>query len=278
MSLPGFREARFRGGRTVWNEAFDEDVREAGWHEPGGFEALLTGEVGAEGRGQTVEQALPRAGLSCLVRPMLHGGLFGGVLRGALRSPARAFEELRVTAGLRAAGAPVPQPVLAAARRRGPLWNALVATVREDAPDALAWLAAQPPRDRLLRGVEAAGRAIRRFHDAGGSHADLHVKNLLIHEHADRTEVVILDLDGATLGTPPDPGRRMAELARLYRSTLKRGVAHHVDLEGNRRLLAAYLDGDEALGTALARHWPRERRRVAVHALGYRGSSSRPSR
>jgi len=270
-SVPeGFREIRGPGHRVVFDAAFAPDLEARGLLAPDGLAQASGDAAGAEGRGATVRIDLRRAGLALLVRPVLHGGLLGGLLGAALRSPERAFRELRVTAGLRAAGAPVPRPALAAARRRGAVWRAWVATVLEpDAPDAFAFLESAPGRERVHAAAAACGRAVRRFHDAGGSHADLHVKNLLVRETPHGCEAIVVDLDGAGFGEPPDPARRMRELARLYRSTLKRGVAHRVDFEGNRALLTAYVGEDAALGAALARAWPRERRRVAAHALGY---------
>ena len=71
--------------------------------------------------------------------------------------------------------------------------------------------------------------------------------------------------------TAPDPARRMRELMRLYRSLLKRGVFEQVGSSGREAFFAAYTDGDTDLASALLRHWPREQRRVARHAVGYRG-------
>lgn len=258
-------------GEVAWNEAFGEDVAAAGWNGPAGFETLLAGEPLAAGRGATLACALPVSGGTCIVRRVLRGGLLGGTLGDRLTSPARAFEELRVTAELFGAGAPVVRPVLAAARRRGPFWNAVVGTVlEEDAADVLVWMGSDPDRPRILRAVEACARAIRRFHDAGGRHADLHVKNLLVRERGDACDAVIVDLDGARSGEAPDAARRMKELARLHRSVLKRGLADRIDHEAHRAFLAAYVAGDTGLGVDLGRHWPRERRRVAIHALRYR--------
>jgi len=268
----GFREAVAAGQRVVFAEDLAADLEAFGWLEPGGFERIADGGTrSGRGRGETRRCELPRAGVTLLVRDVLHGGLLGGFLRAALHSPERAFRELAVTAALREAGAPVPRPALAAARRIGPLWRARVATVFEpDAPDVVAFLGRNPDPDRILRAARACGRAIRRFHDAGGSHADLHVKNVLIRETGEDVEAVVVDLDGAGCGEPPDAARRMRELARLYRSALKRGLGDRIDLEAHRALLHAYVGEDAALGAALSRHWPRERRRVAVHALGYR--------
>lgn len=271
----GFARASAAGSVFVYDETLGDELSNLGFLGDGGFAALLAGEPGASGRGSTLHRALPAAGVTLVVRPVLHGGLFGGLFRAALHSPARAFDELRTTEALRAAGAAVPRPALAAARRTGLVWNALVATVREEAaPDIVEFFASDPSQARIVRAAEAVARAIRKFHDAGGTHPDLHVKNVLLRETDSSCEAIVVDLDGARIGAPPDAARRMHELARLYRSSLKRGLTSRVDLEANRALLRSYVAGDEALGAALARHWPRERRRVAVHAIGYRKRES----
>jgi Ser/Thr protein kinase RdoA (MazF antagonist) len=114
---------------------------------------------------------------------------------------------------------------------------------------------------------------VRRFHDAGGRHADLHVANLLLRGHPDAPEVLVIDLDKARAEPVPDPRRRMRELARLYRSLHKRRLLGRVDPRSRAAFLQAYLDGDAALGRALLAHWPAERRRIAWHALLYRSDA-----
>jgi tRNA A-37 threonylcarbamoyl transferase component Bud32 len=120
------------------------------------------------------------------------------------------------------------------------------------------------------RAAAASGAALRRFHDAGGRHADLHVKNLLLRETRAGAEVIVIDLDRGAAGTPAAPARRARELGRLWRSLVKRGVAERVGWRGVAAFLAAYCAGDRALRDALARRLPAERRRAARHALLYR--------
>jgi tRNA A-37 threonylcarbamoyl transferase component Bud32 len=121
-----------------------------------------------------------------------------------------------------------------------------------------------------LRGARAAGAAIRRFHDAGGSHADLNIKNLLLCDCGAGIEVIVIDLDRARADRPPSPARRMRELMRLVRSIHKRGVAEVVGMRGAAAALSAYCAGDRALRRALLAHLPRERRRLARHKWLYR--------
>jgi hypothetical protein len=166
----------------------------------------------------------------------------------------------------------VPRAVFVAARRRwGAFWTAGVATVHEEGSvDGVAFLGGAPGAERRLRACAAAGAAVRRLHDAGVRHGDLHVKNLLLREVGDRTETLIVDLDRARAAAGADARARMAEIMRLYRSLVRRGLADTLGPEGCQRFLDAYTRGDPRLRAALLAHLPRERRRLARHALGHR--------
>jgi hypothetical protein len=61
----------------------------------------------------------------------------------------------------------------------------------------------------------------------------------------------------------------MAELMRLYRSLLKRGLREVVGSRACARFLAAYTAGDRELRRELLSHLPRERLRLTMHALRY---------
>ncbi len=195
-------------------------------------------------------------------------GLWGDRLLG-LRRPS---EELRTNARLRERGAPVPRPVLVAGHRgRGLFWRAAVATLHEEnAVDGVAFLAGAPQPERLLRACAAAGSAVRVLHDAGGRHRDLHVKNVLVRETGSETQALLIDLDRARVVPELDARARMAEIMRLYRSLVKRGLDTVVGSEGYRAFLSSYTAGDAALGAALLAHLPRELRRLALHRLGHR--------
>ncbi len=256
-------------------------LREAGLLDPARVARLLAGARGDHGRVATAEVALPGAEERLVLRGLHRGGLLGPLLGRALWGPGRPLRELRATAALRAAGAPVPRPVLALAWRRvGPIWNGAFATVREPhAVDALVFLRSGPERGRLRAAARAAGRAVRRFHDAGGRHPDLHVKNLLLREERRAMEALVIDLDRARCGSRVPPARRMAELMRLYRSLRKRQLLEQVGTRGCVAFFHAYVAGERPLRQALLRSLPRERRRVALHALRYRegqGSARRP--
>jgi 3-deoxy-D-manno-octulosonic acid kinase len=258
--------------RADWHEA----VRSLGLLEPGGLERwLAAAPSGGSGRAATARIAIP-GGPQLVVRRLRHGGLLAPLLRDRYASPARVLRELDATARLRAAGAPVPEPVLALGRRRGIGFSLALATVYEEgAVDALAFLASEPEDERLLRAAAAVGAALRRFHDAGGRHPDLHVKNLLLRETRAGADALVIDLDRARMGAAPGPAERAAEIGRLGRSLLKRRVSEQVGERGAAAFLTAYCAGDRALRDALVGRFPAERRKAWLHALHYAGTFSR---
>ena len=156
------------------------------------------------------------------------------------------------------------------------MWTAAVGTLHEENTcSAVGLLSKCPERERLLPVAAAAGASLRRFHDTGGRHADLHVGNLLIREAGPSPRVLLVDLDRARVASPVPARRRMAEIMRLYRSLVKRRMSDALAPEVIAHFLDGYTAGDADLRDALLAHLPRERLRLAIHRLGYgRGSGS----
>ena len=275
---PGFVAANEGNGRWLADATIADALRRAHLLDADGVRAALARAEGATGRARTALVSIGAAQL--VLRGVRRGGLLGPLLGDALFAPERPLREIAVTAALRSAGAPVPRPAFGGAFRstgawRFVAWNGAVATWFEaETRDAEAWLRAGPSQASLARTLESAGGAVRRFHDAGGSHPDLHVKNLLVRELADRCEIVVIDLDRARIVPELAARARMAQLMRLYRSLLKRDLLRVVGEAGCAAFFAAYTRGDDALRDALLARLPAERRRVARHALGYRRSGS----
>lgn len=259
----------------VWLAAHREFLPGAhalGLLEAGGLEALFARErTVASGRGALISARLPGGGPELLFRRVLHGGAAGPMLGDRFLSFARPLGELAHTERLRAAGAPVVRAVLAVSERRAGFWRSALATVFEHgARDALAWLRAGPGEAEVLAFCAAAGRCIRRFHEAGGRHADLHLKNLLVRKREGAPDVLVIDLDRARSGALPSARERMAELMRLYRSLEKRGLQGRVGAEGVARFLDAYCMQDHELRKALLARIGPELRKLAWRRLGYR--------
>jgi tRNA A-37 threonylcarbamoyl transferase component Bud32 len=149
----------------------------------------------------------------------------------------------------------VPRPALAIARRRNGLWEAALATVFEERTlDGLAFFAQHPSQERLVAAARAVGTAVRRFHDLGGHHRDLHVGNLLLRETEGRApsfDALVIDLDRARVGAPPRAAERVGELARLARSLRKRGLLAECDASVREAFWSGYCEGDASLRDAL---------------------------
>jgi tRNA A-37 threonylcarbamoyl transferase component Bud32 len=238
--------------------------------ERGGLERLLAGNVAGGARNAVVP--LPGCRERLHLRPLRHGGWLAGVLGDRIAGPGRPLAELAVHAQLARAGVPVPRPALVAARRRMPgVWTAALGTVHEeDARNGIELLSAEPAREELLAAAAAAGRALRRFHDAGGRHPDLHVGNLLFRCDRAEQRAWIIDLDGARIVTRLPTARRMREIMRLHRSLVKRQLAAARAPAVTACFLDAYTAGDADLRRQLLRWLPREKLRLTLHQLGYR--------
>jgi 3-deoxy-D-manno-octulosonic acid kinase len=246
---------------------YEAAMRALGLPAPEAFARLCADASGADGRGATAVLSLPGREERLHWRPCRHGGLLGAWLGDRWLGRGRALRELEVDLLLLRAGAPVPQPLVVAGVRRGPFWQTAVGTRHiEGARDGVEVLESSNA-GTLPQLAAAAGRAVRRFHDAGGLHADLHLKNLMLDADGDR--VWILDLDRARPDGPPSPARRMHEISRLARSLLKRGFYGRVGRRGREAFFGAYVEGDAKLTRALLEHWPEEQRTIARHARRY---------
>jgi hypothetical protein len=208
-----------------------------------------------------------------LVREARKGGLFARVRGRAFRGRWRPLDELVLHRRLLGAGAPVAEAVGAVVLRGPGGWRGFL-LVREvvggvDLEAVLYGAALAPPWSR--RDVLAsAGTAVRRLHDEGVEHADLHPKNLLVDPVARR--VLVIDLDRARAHDGPLPSsRRLGNLARLARAVEKhrlRGMA--VGRRDALRFLDAYA-GDRAAGAPwLERVRARLRPALPAHLLWWR--------
>lgn len=89
----------------------------------------------------------------------------------------RSIAEFRLLARLRAAGLPVPAPLLAGYWKRGPVYSAAILVERITGARTLASWLSRAPDDAPW---EALGAVIARMHAAGVEHADLNAHNLLV--------------------------------------------------------------------------------------------------
>jgi len=270
---PGFEVVREGRTTLVLRADCAAALRAAGVADPEAA-ALAAGAAGRvfKGRGRPV--SFPAAGLRVVARRYLRGGLLRGVAGGLFPGAGRFLRELRVADGIRRRGAPVPEPLglvvqsAGAGTARGWFLSREVEGV-EDLEGALVRLPGGDPARRAA--LEAAGRAVRRLHDAGALHADLHVKNVLVPRAGG--EAIVLDLDGTR--TPPGGltrDQRAAQIQRLDRSLVKLTVRTGVPVSRaeRRRLVLAYLGPDRPTPEESARWRKRHRAQLARHRLAWK--------
>ena len=117
----GFERYRQGARCLIVDAGFADAVRRLGLLERGVLEDLMRkGSVGG-GRARNAVVALPGRPERLHLRPFRHGGWLGDLRGDRLLGLGRPLSELRVSARLRAAGAPVARPLLVAARRRAAL-------------------------------------------------------------------------------------------------------------------------------------------------------------
>lgn len=189
----------------------------------------------AEGKGRSAGDGVPGgrgpvrivpAGAlgEAIVRPYRRGGFVEKFNRRTYFLGNRAFSELITTHRLWRRGAPVPEALAAVQSRTGLGYHGCFVTRRIPRSRPAARVLAGAPAGDRARILESIGRSVRRFHEAGGVHADLNAYNLLVQEEAD-DPVFVIDLDRAVVLHGPVGGRRArANLRRLHRSFAKLGL------------------------------------------------------
>jgi 3-deoxy-D-manno-octulosonic acid kinase len=215
---PDFELLRFPGLRIVVRRGYEPAL------EPLGF---LGGEVAAVGSSVGGREAHPIVELSSgeriLVRRFRRGGLLRHLNRGRYFFGHRAFDEARVTEWAGRYGVRVPVVIGALERGARPGYTASLATRWiPGASELIEWLRDRDPAEHCTV-LRAAGREIGRMHEAGVSHPDLNLRNLLVAETAGPSDqIYIVDFDRAKLRSGPvPPARRRRDLLRLRRSADK---------------------------------------------------------
>jgi len=282
---PGFVAEESADAITLVRADLAEAARARGLFAGDGIaRAFATGAALAGGRGAAAVLALRSApedageiadtrtqtSVDLVVRKLRHGGVFAPWLGARYWGPGRVLRELSATHELFVAGAPVPMPALALARRcAGPLWECAIGTQRAAGITLLAALLAAPSADARAAALRACAEAVRAFHDRGGRHADLNAANVLVAAPASQARACVIDLDRARVASPVPARRRAREIARLWRSLAKHAGAARIAANERAAFLVAYCAGDAALERAVRTQLRRERLRTAVHAWRY---------
>jgi len=223
-----FRRTAVDGGFILADAALEP---EPDWFDIDYWRGRGAGEPLGRGRGVAVS-AGDRG--QWVLRHYHRGGLPGRLIRDSYawlgERPARPVREFEVLVALSEAGAPVPRPVAARVARMGLCYRGDILVERIADSRSLADAATSLPTVRWSE----VGRAIRRFHDAGGWHADLNARNILMAPD----NVVLIDLDRGRSDCEA-PIRQRRNLDRLLRSLHKLGLMPAAG-NGWRALIEAY--------------------------------------
>ena len=202
-----------------------------------------------------------------MVRRYVHGGILASITRDLYWGFERALDELTVAEMAREGEVRTTPPIGILCRKVvGPLWRlAYLSEEVTDSEDLIHYccrVADYPPETAAMekRGVirEAAAQ-IRRMHDIGIFHADLHLKNLLLQRQpAGAPHVYVIDFDRAVDGPALSLEQRLKNLKRMARSVRKVHVANAALTAWDRlRFLRDYLKGLPGERTLL-RTWARQ--------------------
>jgi 3-deoxy-D-manno-octulosonic acid kinase len=241
MSGMKFGRVELRRGAILFDPSLSRD--------PGALfdrDALLArGALADASGGRGSISYLSADGRQLVLRRYLRGGLPARLSRDRYlwlgEERTRAFLEFRLLAALLELGLPVPRPVAARYLRSGLTYRGELVTERLPGAESLArrWLAGRAG----LPDWVAAGRCIRRFHDAGVQHADLNANNIMLD---DSGGAWLLDFDRGRLRSPG--AWRERSLARLGRSLRKISSAAGLEDDWHARFAALRSAHDAAGG------------------------------
>lgn len=276
MSEPGFapvREVREAGWCCLVEESLADSLLAAGLIRIASSPPASS-PAGPTGRAPHARIHVS-GGADVIVRRYRHGGLLARLTGDRFLSSDRFRNEFEIGRAAFAAGVPTARPVAVGWRASGPFHRGFIATLviaaARDLLDLFARPSAEPVRVSAAR---ACALAVRRMHDAGIVHADLHLKNLLVGEGADGTPggtAWVIDLDLVRREGPPvSMDSRVSNLARLYRSVEKhrrRGLSiGDAEVEA---FCEAYFGEDRSGRAAAGRAMAAARLRASLH--GRRG-------
>ncbi len=220
-TLPGYRIIKTGDATIIAKEYLPENIIPA------------SGQIGRPssmtGRGN-----MRMLGDDMIVRELVHGGFFGNITGRRFLGTSRSIRELKISNYLIENGIRTPEIPAVRFVRSGIFYSIdIVTRLVPNSIDLLTWLenfrlgqkgevlrfAQNNWQDNLFTTIfHETGSLVRRMHDLGVWHADLHLKNILLDEHLNPW---ILDLDKAWR-LPVLPGYlRQMNLKRFFRSCRK---------------------------------------------------------
>jgi len=178
-------------------------------------------------RGRSDVYAVPLPGdvEQVVVRHNTHGGFFASITRDLFRPPTRAPRELMLSERLHDYGVATPR-MLGYVIYRAPLGFVRADVMTREVPISFDFSAAimSPDVDFRARAILAVSDLLLTLAAVGAYHADLNVKNILLHANGASLEAMVLDIDCVTFDEPKVVFD--LNLARLLRSARKWQTLH----------------------------------------------------
>ena len=272
----GFSLIKREGAELVIRDLYKDRLMERGIHNPGTL-LLRQGNKAQfmEGRGLLV--SLPLNGKDperMVIRHYEHGGIFRALTRDLFLVGSRPFRELVITEMARKAGLPTME-VLAAIKTCvfWPFYKGnLVSKEIPNSIDLIQYFT-RCGKGRVQKGlgekrklIRQAGRLVRKMHEVGIYHSDLHLKNFIVEMGGGGLgSLYIIDFDRSKIIYPLKSNKWFANLLRLDRSVEKwRPKDLWITRTDRLRFLKSYLKGDGEriawVRTYLRRYLRRKRR------------------
>ncbi|MEJ2067094.1 MAG: lipopolysaccharide kinase InaA family protein [Deltaproteobacteria bacterium] len=197
----------------------EEELRNEGLLNPSGLWKRSSPSDHLMGRGEVLLIKGKQGEVA--VRKYRHGGLLRRLTGDLFFFGARPFQEAAVTEEVKSAGVPTVEILAAIIDRRWGGWyrGYLVTRYLSTATDLISYLDEEPQGERRKAVIAKAGEAVKKMHQRGIYHADLHLKNFLVEGKS--SKVYLIDFDKSKVFPRLKPSKRMKNLKRLDRSAEK---------------------------------------------------------
>lgn len=174
------------------------------------------------GRGTVVSAPFSSLG-TLILRPCLHGGLWGRLAGDLYPGPGRIRREILRSERLTRLGIPTPRIEAAFFYPAGPLFRMEVATsFISGGRDLTDLLASRPLAGQRSRILGAVRRLLELLHHHGIRHPDLNARNIVLAPSGNAGwSGWLLDVDAVRFGDPASAAVDTANRHRLLRSLLK---------------------------------------------------------
>ncbi len=209
--------------------------------------------------GRTPHPSIPlEDGKRMVLRQYSHGGLLRAITGNLYLFGARSFRELALTEEVRSCGIPTILPIGAIHHRIFyPFYQAYFLSLEVPrAMDLIQYfqeIGAPPSRENLLlkrKTIRSAGLLLRQFHQAGFSHGDLQLKNILVAGD----QIMLIDFDRSYRKQTLSIQERMKNLLRFNRSVEKwKRFGLLITRTDRWRFFLAYAGDDKKIREAMKR-------------------------